>query len=255
MLRLLRERVSAVFRGRGRLSAFLDFFNDRSSTNDPDLSPDITSEHSSFFQFTDYHQTCLTHHREEKEKQDSLQRRRLRLWQEVPGQEPESSSVMASSAVPRGYYRPVSASIFDGFGPEVEGDADQSTVTTSQSSQLPPAHVQAQAQSRPGFQYRPTNAAILDCFGDSSPQTLPPEPRRSYHLEPLLLLGDYSYPHDRPIPARYGPTARSISDDFVVAQPAQSSNVAATSHGLDATILPQTNGGDGELHPDAGDDW
>ncbi|OIW27611.1 hypothetical protein CONLIGDRAFT_441211 [Coniochaeta ligniaria NRRL 30616] len=86
---------------------------------------------------------------------------------------------MASSAVARGYYRPVNASILDGFESEAERGASDSTVTENNINTVPSISLglQSQPPARPAFQYRATNPAILNDFGDGASQNVPPNRR------------------------------------------------------------------------------
>lgn len=82
--------------------------------------------------------------------------------------EPECSAVMASSAVARGYYRPVSASILDDFEPKPEQGPSNSIVPQSTRLQSVRSGPKTQIlRAQPGFRYRATNPAILDDFGES----------------------------------------------------------------------------------------
>lgn len=142
--------------------------------------------------------------------------------QESPGLAPRLPTAMASSAVARGYYRPVNPSILDGFEPEAERDASDSRVTESSTSRVPsiPLEPNSQPPPRPVFQYRATNPAILSDFGNDFSETAPSNRRTASDGQ---LPESTSSTNARP---GYRPPPQARASDFEeVSQPRRAMNI------------------------------
>lgn len=146
----------------------------------------------------------------------------------------EPSRAMSSSTVAPCYYRPVSASILDGLDEETQQDAGNPVVPNDPRATLPPIQpkLRGQGQTRPAFQYRATNPAILDDFGD----IFAPAPQASRRA---ASDGQIQEPSSTGNASRgYRPPSQALFSGFDEAEQPRPEEKVGVSHGHTSPLQP-----------------